>query len=83
MVKRLLVREIQNRLGNQRGGAEDIAKHPWFAGTDFNAFYSKKIKAPWIPKIKGLGDTSHFDPYGIEDHPNTGPTDSGDWDKDF
>jgi protein kinase A len=83
LVKRLLVREIQNRLGNQRGGVEDVVKHPWFNKIDYGAYFERKLKAPWIPKVKSITDCSHFDPYGIEDHPSDGPIDNGTWDRNF
>ncbi len=83
LVKRLLVREIQNRLGNQRGGVEDVVKHPWFSKLDLFQYLQKTLTPPWIPKVKGLLDASHFDPSGIEKHPDNGPIDFCQWDKDF
>jgi len=83
LVKKLLVREIQNRLGNQRGGADDVIKHPWFARVDFTSYIDKQIKAPWIPKVKNLTDLSYFDVHGIEAHADDGPIDYGVWDKSF
>jgi len=44
-----------------RIGYHDQIKHPWFAGYDPNTVY--QTKAPWIPEIKSLTDTSNFDEF--------------------
>jgi len=36
-----------------------------------------------VPKVKSITDASHFDPSGIEDHPNNGPIHAGTWDASF
>lgn len=82
-MKKLLSREIQTRLGNLKGGSDDIKNHIWFSSLDFNEILKKTIKAPWIPKITSLTDTSHFDPYGVDDHVDDGYVDHGTWDKNF
>ena len=82
-MKKLLVREIQNRLGNLKGGVDDIKQHKWFTSIDFEELLQKKIKAPWLPKVASSTDTSNFDSYGAEDHVDDGYVDHGNWDKDF
>eukprot|EP01038_Epipyxis_sp_PR26KG_P006283 gene6283-8651_t len=83
LVKRLLSREIQSRLGNLKGGPEDIKQHKWFDGFDFDIMLRKQLKAPWVPKVASITDTSNFDPYGADDHPDDNYVDHGNWDKDF
>ena len=83
MVKKLLSREIQTRLGNLKGGSDDIKNHKWFSGYDFDAYMKKAMHAPWLPKISSATDTSNFDSYGVEDHVDDGSVDKGNWDKDF
>jgi len=82
-VKRLLSREVQTRLGNLKSGVEDIKQHKWFQDIDFDALLKRQLKAPWVPKVAGIADTSNFDPYGVEDHVDDGYVDHGNWDKDF
>lgn len=82
-MKKLLAREVQTRLGNLKGGVDDIKQHKWFQSIDFDALVKKSIKAPWVPKITSNTDTSNFDPYGADDHVDNGYIDRGDWDKDF
>lgn len=74
---------MQTRLGNLKGGVEDIKSHKWFASIDFDELLKKTIKAPWLPAIKNALDTSNFDPYGVDDHVDDGYVDHGTWDKDF
>ena len=84
LVKGLLTREVQSRLGCLKGGTDDIKNHRWWSAFDWSGYYEQKIKAPMVPQVKGITDTSHFDPYGADDHvidPNY--RDTGDWDKDF
>lgn len=51
-MKRLLSREIQTRLGNLKGGVEDIKQHAWFKPFDFEALMKRTLKAPWVPKVR-------------------------------
>jgi len=83
MVKRLLSREVNTRLGNLKGGVDDIKEHKWFSTLDFDQLYNRTIKAPWVPKVASATDTSHFDPYAVDEHVDTGYVDHGNWDKDF
>lgn len=50
---------------------------------DFEALMKRTLKAPWVPKVTSLTDTSNFDPYGVDDHVDDGYIDHGNWDKDF
>jgi cGMP-dependent protein kinase len=83
LVKRLLSREIQTRLGNLKGGADDIKHHKWFNGLDFEGLLKKSLKAPWVPKLTSPTDTTNFDPYGVEEQIETDYVERGNWDKDF
>lgn len=51
------------RLGNLRGGSEDVKKHKWFRGVDWQGLYDKQIQAPIIPPYQHPGDTSNFEKY--------------------
>lgn len=82
-VKRLVTREVQNRLGNLKGGAEEIKQQTWFHGVDMDAYTKKMIRAPWLPSVKSPTDTSQFDPYAVDDHVDDGYIDRGTWDEDF
>jgi serine/threonine protein kinase len=56
-LKQLLVRE--NRLG--QNGVEDIKSHPFFKEIQWDAIYNKKIRPPFVPKLKSESDTKYID----------------------
>jgi len=85
---------IQNCLlveQKSRIGYEEIIRHPWFKGIDFNTV--RQHKAPWIPDLNDEMDTTNFDEFeddnadyffgdGYTDHmqdPTTKPL--KDWDE--
>ncbi|KAG0743902.1 hypothetical protein G6F57_000587 [Rhizopus arrhizus] len=63
LLKRLLTTDLTKRFGNLKAGTDDIKRHPWFTGVDFNRILARQIRAPYIPQIRGEGDASHFDKY--------------------
>jgi len=83
LVKQLLNRDPSSRLGNLRGGYDEIKQARWFNSFDFDAMMKKTLKAPWKPQVKGITDTSNFDPMDDDDR-DAGPvTDHSSWDQYF
>lgn len=66
ILRNLLQVDLTKRYGNLKNAVNDIKVHKWFLTTDWIAIYQKKVEAPFTPKIKGPGDTSHFDDYEEE-----------------
>ena len=58
-----MVAPPENRLGIH--GVEEIMKHPFFKGVDWNNI--RKSKAPFIPDIKNDYDTKYFDTFTEEE----------------
>jgi CRP-like cAMP-binding protein len=84
LVKKLLNRDAQARLGNLKNGTDDIKNHKWFAKYDWRAYNRKELPAPFVPKITSVLDTSHFDPYAVDDHvEDRSYKDKTDWAKEF
>ena len=54
-----LINNSNKRLG--KNGADEIKKHPFFNGLDWNNI--RKIKPPFIPKIKYEYDTKYFETF--------------------
>ena len=63
LIKRLLTVSMATRLGCAGKGIGEVAGHPFFAGTDWDALVAKTTKAPWVPELSGETDVSHFDAY--------------------
>ena len=49
LIQRLLQSNPTKRLGATRNDADDIKRHPWFAGIDWDALYARKIEPPFKP----------------------------------
>ncbi|XP_063475010.1 serine/threonine-protein kinase N2-like isoform X3 [Symphalangus syndactylus] len=61
IMRSLLRRNPERRLGATEKDAEDVKKHPFFWLIDWSALMEKKVKPPFIPTIRGREDVSHFD----------------------
>nr|XP_045598842.1 cGMP-dependent protein kinase, isozyme 1-like [Procambarus clarkii] len=81
LIKRLCRESPAERLGYQRNGIQDIKKHKWFLGFDWDGLRTRSLQPPIIPKIKGPADASNFDSYP-RDVDVPGDELSG-WDLDF
>nr|XP_010589436.1 serine/threonine-protein kinase N2 isoform X2 [Loxodonta africana] len=61
IMRRLLRRNPERRLGASEKDAEDVKKHPFFRLIDWNTLMDKKVKPPFVPTIRGREDVSNFD----------------------
>jgi hypothetical protein len=43
LVKKLLTADRTKRLGNLKGGADDLKKHKWFRGVDWQGLLNKTV----------------------------------------
>ncbi|KAG0171243.1 camp-dependent protein kinase catalytic subunit [Apophysomyces sp. BC1034] len=67
LLKHLLISDKTMRYGNLKKGYRDIMDHKWFASIDFEKLEQRKVKAPYIPRIRGEGDASNFQKYDEDD----------------
>ncbi|KAJ8928569.1 hypothetical protein NQ314_018854, partial [Rhamnusium bicolor] len=67
LIKKLLVQDRTKRLGNMKSGAEDVKRHRWFKGIDWQDVAMRKLNPPVVPKIMYDGDASNFDDYPESD----------------
>jgi len=72
LVRGLLEKDPNRRLGGGPDDAEEIKSHPIFSNINWHKLYKKEIKPPFKPKIESETDTSNFDPVFT----NSAPTDS-------
>lgn len=83
-MKKLLARDPVMRLGNQRGGVDEIRQQPWFQDFDFDGMLARRLPAPWVPRIRSPTDASNFDPVQEPEPQDVGNyVCRGAWDKDF
>ncbi|KAG0334316.1 Serine/threonine kinase [Podila humilis] len=62
ILQKLLTRDPEKRLGSGKTDAEEIKRHPFFKGVNWQDILDKKIPPPFFPKVRGPTDTSNFDP---------------------
>lgn len=67
LVKHMLQADLSKRYGNLKNGVADIKGHRFFNGLNWTKLVSKEIKAPYLPEVKGAGDTSCFTQYPDSD----------------
>eukprot|EP00992_Anisonema_acinus_P000085 TRINITY_DN10026_c0_g1_i1.p1 TRINITY_DN10026_c0_g1~~TRINITY_DN10026_c0_g1_i1.p1 ORF type:complete len:334 (+),score=62.82 TRINITY_DN10026_c0_g1_i1:83-1084(+) len=63
LIKGLLATDHTKRLGTLKRGVEDIKKHKWFHGVDWDMLLARKIPAPIPVKVTNPGDSRYFDRY--------------------
>lgn len=60
LIRKLLKKEKNERLGNLEGGVNDIKTHPFFEGLDWNNVALRKMQSPLITCIDSEGTTKYF-----------------------
>ncbi|XP_030629130.1 serine/threonine-protein kinase N2 isoform X2 [Chanos chanos] len=61
IMRRLLRRNPERRLGAGEKDAEEVKKHLFFRNIDWNGLLAKRVKPPFVPTIHGSNDVSNFD----------------------
>ncbi|KAK6302421.1 serine/threonine-protein kinase N2 isoform X2 [Coregonus clupeaformis] len=61
IMRRLLRRSPERRLGAGERDAEEVKKHLFFRNMDWNGLLAKKVKPPFVPTIQDSNDVSNFD----------------------
>jgi protein kinase A len=69
LLKRLITKNLSERLGNLQNGTDDVKNHPWFSEVVWERLLSRDIETPYEPPIQAnTGDTSQFDRYPEEEN---------------
>lgn len=68
IIKRFLMQDVSQRLGNLEGGADDVIAHRFFRGVDWAALLARELKPPIIPKVSSPTDSSYFEIEDPEPH---------------
>uniref|UniRef100_A0A3Q1IC11 protein kinase C n=1 Tax=Anabas testudineus TaxID=64144 RepID=A0A3Q1IC11_ANATE len=61
IMRRLLRRNPERRLGSGEKDAEDVKKQPFFRGMDWEALLQRKVPPPFVPTVADKEDVSNFD----------------------
>ncbi|KAK3531448.1 hypothetical protein QTP70_020526 [Hemibagrus guttatus] len=61
IMRRLLRRNPERRLGGGERDAEEVKKHLFFRSIDWSRLLARKMKPPFVPTIHGASDVSNFD----------------------
>ncbi|KAI6233931.1 Serine/threonine-protein kinase sgk-1 [Aphelenchoides fujianensis] len=59
ILKELLNKDKDARLGSSRD-FDDIKHHPFFASIDWDKLLRRELKPPFIPRVRGDGDTTYI-----------------------
>lgn len=84
LIKKLLTADLTKRIGNLKGGAEDIKKHKWFTASGSGVAWEQmladplSLTAPIKPEISDESDTSNFEKYPDSAEGSTQPIDQRD-----
>lgn len=73
IMRRLLRRNPDRRLGSGERDAEDVKKQPFFKDLDFEALLARRLPPPFTPCVKGPHDISNFDPEFTAEGPELTP----------
>ena len=72
-IRKLLDRNVVNRLGSSPTGPEDVLGHPFFSGLNMSKVAAKQVKPEFVPpKQKNDADVRNFD----DEFTSEAPTDS-------
>ena len=82
VIKSLCRQEPSERIGYQKAGVNDIRKHRWFQGFDWEGLRAETLQAPMTQVIKGPDDVSNFETI-TDDDETAVPEETSGWDKDF
>ncbi|XP_013860462.1 serine/threonine-protein kinase N1 [Austrofundulus limnaeus] len=61
IMRRLLRRNPERRLGSGEKDAEEVKKQPFFRNVDWEALLQKKVPPPFVPSVRNKEDVSNFD----------------------
>ncbi|XP_061047507.1 cGMP-dependent protein kinase 2 [Eubalaena glacialis] len=81
LIRRLCRQNPTERLGNLKNGINDIKKHRWLNGFNWEGLKARNLPSPLQRELSGPTDHSYFDKYPPEK--GVPPDELSGWDKDF
>jgi len=69
LLEGLLTRDVEKRLGSGLDGSNEVKRHIFFNGIDWEKLEKKEIDPPFKPKVKNDVDTSQIDTAFTQEKP--------------
>ena len=63
LIRKLVNVDASKRFGTLKGRADDVQKHKWFKGMDWEKMLRKEIPPPIVPEVRHPADTRNFEVY--------------------
>ncbi|CAH1404073.1 unnamed protein product [Nezara viridula] len=76
LIRKLLKRQVAQRLGSSPGDVDIIQRHPFFKNINWRDVMCRKVDAPFKPSLSGADDVSQFDTKFTRQTPIDSPEDS-------
>ncbi|XP_058146278.1 serine/threonine-protein kinase N1 isoform X2 [Dasypus novemcinctus] len=73
IMRRLLRRNPERRLGSAERDAEDVKKQPFFRTLGWDALLARRLPPPFVPTLSGRTDISNFDEEFTGEAPTLSP----------
>ncbi|KAJ9578919.1 hypothetical protein L9F63_004876, partial [Diploptera punctata] len=73
-ISKLLIKDSKKRLGGGEDDAEELKRHPFFKGINWDELSRKLIAAPFVPKISHELDVSNFSDEFTKQIPTDSPS---------